>query len=45
MSEHKKQSFLHGTMLLAASAIIVKVIGFFYSVPMNDILGEVGFGY
>ena len=45
MSESKKQSFLHGTLLLAMSTAIVKVIGAFYSIPLNAIIGEVGFGY
>ena len=45
MSEPKKQSFLHGTMLLAMSTAIVKVIGAFYSIPLNAIIGEQGFGY
>ena len=46
MSESpKKQSFLHGTMLLAMSTAIVKVIGAFYSIPLNAIIGEQGFSY
>ena len=45
MSEPKKQTFLHGTMLLALSTAIVKVIGAFYSIPLNAIIGEQGFGY
>ena len=45
MSDTKKQSFLHGTMLLALSTAIVKVIGAFYSIPLNAIIGEQGFGY
>ena len=45
MSDQKKQSFLHGTMLLAMSTAIVKVIGAFYSIPLNAIIGEQGFGY
>ena len=45
MSDTKKQSFLHGTMLLAMSTAIVKVIGAFYSIPLNAIIGEQGFGY
>ena len=45
MSEPKKQSFLHGTMLLALSTAIVKVIGAFYSIPLNAIIGEQAFGY
>ena len=45
MSEQKKQSFLHGTMLLAMSTAIVKVIGAFYSIPLQAIIGDQGFGY
>ncbi len=41
----KKQSFLHGTVLLAMSTAIVKVIGAFYSIPLNAIIGEQGFSY
>ena len=41
----KKQSFLHGTVLLAMSTAIVKIIGAFYSIPLNAIIGEQGFGY
>ena len=44
MSEPKKQSFLHGTMLLAMSTAIVKIIGAVYSVPLNAIIGPEGFG-
>lgn len=45
MSEPKKQSFLHGTMLLALATAIVKVIGALYKIPLNAIIGEQGFGY
>ncbi len=45
MSDIKKQSFLHGTMLLAMSTAIVKVIGALYSIPLNQIIGPEGFGY
>ena len=41
----KKQSFLHGTMLLAMATAIVKVIGALYKIPLNAIIGEQGFGY
>ena len=41
----KKQTFLHGTMLLALSTAIVKVIGAFYSIPLKAIIGDQGFGY
>ncbi len=41
----KKQSFLHGTALLAMAAAIVKVIGAVYSIPLKAIIGDKGFGY
>ena len=46
MSEtSKKQTFLHGTALLAMATAIVKVIGALYKIPLNAIIGEQGFGY
>lgn len=45
MSEPKKQTFLHGTMLLTLSVAIVKVIGALYKIPLNAIIGEQGFSY
>ena len=46
MSESsKKQSFLHGTALLAMATAIVKVIGALYKIPLNAIIGAQGFGY
>ncbi len=46
MSEtSKKQSFLHGTALLAMATAVVKVIGALYKIPLNAIIGEEGFGY
>ncbi len=46
MSEStKKQSFLHGTMLLAMATAIVKVIGALYKIPLKHIIGDAGFGY
>ena len=44
-NESKKQSFLGGAAILAAAVAIVKIIGFFYKVPLNNILGEVGKTY
>lgn len=41
----KKQNFLQGTALLAAAAVIVKLIGALYKIPLNAIIGEKGFGY
>ena len=46
MSEaQKKQNFLQGTALLAMAAMVVKLIGALYKVPLNAIIGEKGFGY
>lgn len=44
MSEStKKQSFLHGAMLLAIATAVVKVIGALYKLPLNRIIGAEGF--
>ena len=45
MSDTKKQSFLHGTALLALATAAVKIIGALYKIPLNAIIGEQGFGY
>ena len=45
MSNQKKQSFLGGAAILAAAVAIVKVIGFFYKIPLNNILDEAGKTY
>ena len=41
----KKQTFLAGTALLAMATVIVKVIGAFYKIPLNAIIGKQGFSY
>lgn len=41
----KRPSFLSGAGLLALSALIVKVIGLFYRIPLLDRLGTEGMGY
>ena len=41
----KKQTFLHGTALLAMATAMVKIIGALYKIPLNQIIGEQGFGY
>ena len=45
MSTKKKQSFLGGAAILASAVAIVKAIGFFYKIPLNNILGEEGKTY
>ena len=34
----KKQTFLHGAALLAIATAVVKVIGAFYKLPLNEVL-------
>ena len=41
----KKQAFLQGTAILAMGTIIVKLFGFLFKVPLNNIVGDEGFGY
>ena len=41
----KKQNFLQGALILSAAAIIVKVIGAVYKIPLMNIIGGEGFGY
>ena len=47
MSEQpmKKQTFLQGTAVLAMATILVKLMGFLFKVPLNNIIGDDGFGY
>ncbi|MBE6916183.1 MAG: polysaccharide biosynthesis protein [Ruminococcaceae bacterium] len=41
----KKQSFLKGTLILSIAAIIVKIIGAVFKIPLMNILGGDGMGY
>lgn len=41
----KKNSFIKGTILLTLSAIILKIIGVIYKIPLSYILGDEGMGY
>ena len=45
MPTQKKRSFLGGVAVLTASVAIVKLIGAFYKLPLNNILGDVGKTY
>ncbi len=42
MSKEKKQTFLGGTVILAAAVALVKVIGALYKIPLGNILGTEG---
>lgn len=45
VTEKKKNGFLVQGSILAASAIIVRIIGIIYRVPVTNIIGEEGNGY
>ena len=47
MNEKKvqKQTFLQGTAVLAMATILVKLMGFLFKTPLNNIIGSTGFGY
>lgn len=42
MAGEKKQSYLTGAAILAATVAITKVIGFFYKIPLYNLLGDEG---
>lgn len=41
----KTQNFERGAVILLASAIIVKVIGAIFKIPLQRLIGDLGFGY
>ncbi|MBD5148398.1 MAG: polysaccharide biosynthesis protein [Oscillibacter sp.] len=45
MSKQRRQSFLGGAAVLASAVAIVKAIGFFYKIPLNNILNSEGKTY
>lgn len=45
MAEPQKQNFLHGATILAAGVIIMKILGAIYKIPLQNILGDTGYGY
>lgn len=45
MSEPQKQNFLHGATILAAGVAVMKVLGAIYKIPLQNILGDTGYGY
>ena len=45
MAEAKKQNFLHGAAILAAGVVVMKILGAIYKIPLQNILGDVGYGY
>ena len=45
MAEEKKQNFLHGAAILAAGVVVMKILGAIYKIPLQNILGDTGYGY
>ena len=45
MAEAKKQNFMHGAAILAAGVVVMKLLGAVYKIPLQNILGDVGYGY
>lgn len=41
----KKQGFLHGSIILIMSTVIVKIIGALFKIPLTNFLGGTGMGY
>lgn len=44
MAESKNQNYLHGAAILTIAVAIVKVLGAIYKIPINNNLGDEGFG-
>ena len=44
-NQGNNRDFLSGVMILSVSAVVVKVIGLIYKIPMLRLLGSEGMGY
>ena len=45
MAEAKKQNFMYGAAILAAGVAVMKILGAIYKIPLQNILGDTGYGY
>ena len=43
MSRIKGQNYMHGAAILTVGVIIMKILGFFYKIPLGNILGDEGY--
>ena len=43
MSKTKGQNYMHGAAILTFGVIIMKILGFFYKIPLGNILGDEGY--
>ena len=42
MARKKGQNYLHGAAILTVGVIVMKILGFFYKIPLGNILGDEG---
>ena len=45
MAGRKRQSILHGSLILIAGVVVVKVIGALFKIPMTNLITSAGMGY
>ncbi len=45
MEEKKTKNFVQGALILGVANLIVKVIGAFFKIPLNHLIGDDGMGY
>lgn len=43
MSRTKGQNYMHGAAILTVGVVIMKILGFFYKIPLGNILGDEGY--
>ena len=43
MARKKGQNYLHGAAILTVGVIVMKILGFFYKIPLGNILGDEGY--
>ncbi len=43
MAKKKGQNYLHGAAILTAGVIIMKILGFFYKIPLGNLLHDEGY--
>ncbi len=43
MAKTKGQNYMHGAAILTVGVVIMKILGFFYKIPLGNILGDEGY--
>ena len=43
MAKTKGQNYMHGAAIITVGVIIMKILGFFYKIPLGNILGDEGY--